>query len=144
MICTLSLFLEYYELSRSLVFFSSTTLASIRKALTTIEYSRASVLYACVFSWLRTTVPTKRLLNSRFYLHWWFCVRVCLSVLFFLLFWLFFSKKNKYGLKSQSEKFCEIMTTSLLGTYLFLFITLLAKLTEQNIVPLEAAFQGKL
>ena len=41
-------------------------------------------------------------------------------------------------------KIREIMTTSLLdGTYLFLFITLLAKLTEQNIVPLEAAFQGK-
>ena len=41
-------------------------------------------------------------------------------------------------------KIREIMMTSLLGTYLFLFITLLAKLTEQNIVPLEAAFQGKL
>ena len=63
---------------------------------------------------------------------------------FFFFFGCFFSQKNKYGLKSQSKKFREIMTTSLLGTYLFLFITLLAKLTEQNIVPLEAAFQGKL
>ena len=63
---------------------------------------------------------------------------------FFFFFGCFFLKENKYGLKSQSEKFREIMTTSLLGTYLFLFITLLAKLTEQNIVPLEAAFQGKL
>ena len=45
-------------------------------------------------------------------------------------------------MKSIQDWFSVIMTF-LLGTYLFLISSLLAKLTEQNIVPLEAAFQGK-
>ena len=51
-------------------------------------------------------------------------------------------KALSYGVKSIQDWFSVIMTF-LLGTYLFLISSLLAKLTEQNIVPLEAAFQGK-